>query len=296
MIRSEGLKSLARNYRNGGLSSGWGYLRSRRIRRLLPAITRDLSRSPHELHFLTGHARLTMALWMAASWMLVTKEIPGFIIHDDGSLTDQDEHLIRRLLPASRVIRAEESDMAIRRTLHAYPLCLRCREYSLMTRKFFDIFQFSNSRKLLTIDTDILFFRRPHQILEWLESEKNTSLFLRDVDDVSLPAAESYLSSKGIPLTRSVNCGIIAVHSEIFDFALIEDALGTTDFLNSDPWFIEQSLYAMCASAKGIVDLLPSEYIMSLSTHVEKESVCRHYVGAIRHTFYSEGLRMIKNH
>src|SRR5207244_6195553 len=54
-------------------------------------------------------------------------------------------------------------------------------------------------------------------------------------------------------------------------------------------WRIEQTLYALCSSRFG-VELLPERYDIRLSEGINNSS-CRHYVGAIRHLFYGEGIR-----
>ena len=56
-------------------------------------------------------------------------------------------------------------------------------------------------------------------------------------------------------------------------------------------WRIEQTLYALCSSRYG-VELLPEEYDVFLKGNVG-ERPSRHYVGAIRHEMYREGMRKL---
>jgi hypothetical protein len=71
---------------------------------------------------------------------------------------------------------------------------------------------------------------------------------------------------------------------------LIEKCLARTQVLSGDQWFIEQTLYAVAVSVHGRVELLPKEYAMSLESHCSTKALSRHYIGAIWHLFYSEGL------
>jgi hypothetical protein len=56
-------------------------------------------------------------------------------------------------------------------------------------------------------------------------------------------------------------------------------------------WRIEQTLLALCSARFG-VELLPSEYRISLTCGAEN-CVAKHYVGAVRHLMYSEGMRRL---
>ena len=56
-------------------------------------------------------------------------------------------------------------------------------------------------------------------------------------------------------------------------------------------WRIEQTLFALCSSRFG-VELLPSEYDVHLEGGING-SPSRHYVGAIRHKMYGEGIKQL---
>ena len=56
-------------------------------------------------------------------------------------------------------------------------------------------------------------------------------------------------------------------------------------------WRIEQTIYALCSARFG-ASLLPDEYSVRLKGS-DDALPCRHYVGAIRHLMYSDGIRRL---
>lgn len=248
-----------------------------------------------EIHILSGSERLTMALWMAASWITATGGRWRFVFHDDGTLREQDASAIRRILPGCRVIMDAESREEVQAVLCDYPLSWRCRNLHPLCRKLFDIPHYAHGAHFLTIDTDILFFRKPDRLLQWMQSGKKNVLFLEDVADATLSSAASAAQHFGREIIRKVNTGIVAMPKTAVTFDDLEHCLAKTLLLEEDRWFVEQSLYAVLASLHGDVELLGNEYHMPISGEVPPTAVARHYMGKVRHLFYSEGLpRVVK--
>jgi len=75
---------------------------------------------------------------------------------------------------------------------------------------------------------------------------------------------------------------------------LLEGFLEKTELLKYDRWYVEQTLFALAASLWRDVELLPAEYVMSLAKRCPELAVARHYVGAVRHLFYSEGISRVE--
>lgn len=272
-----------------------GYLRSAEIWRLMPRLVQRLPVEDFEIHILSGRARLTMALWMMVSWMANTGRQWKFVIHDDGSLNAGDSIRFKRIIPHGRVILSKDSNPAINDLLSRHPLCLRCRNLHPLGRKLFDIPLFALQDKLLSIDTDILFYNAPQLLLRWIsESGGDKTIFMEDVKDASLVSVQDARFLFNMELKQKVNTGIIGILKKNLSLDFLEDCLARTGMLNKDRWYVEQTLFAVTASKFSRVELLPAEYVMSLAPQCPANAVARHYVGAVRHYFYSEGLARIR--
>jgi hypothetical protein len=101
-------------------------------------------------------------------------------------------------------------------------------------------------------------------------------------------------SRTGVDLIKRFNSGLGLIHKGSHRLDWIEEFLKLPGILEGHFWRIEQTLQALCSSRFG-VELLPQTYDIRLSGGINN-SPCRHYVGAIRHLFYSEGIRrLLKN-
>lgn len=290
LITKSVIKGLLRNARDGGWHSALGYLASYRIYRLLPSLCQGKPFEDFEIHVLTGRARLTMALWMMASWIVATDRLWRFIVHDDGTLLLSDAELLSKLLPNCRVLLSSETNPQVVRALNHHPLCLQCRNLHPLGRKVIDMPLFASQADLVSIDTDILFYHKPRRILDWMRETDSICLFLEDVKDACLLNPDRTIRLFGVKRDPKVNTGIVAVPKKILCIDFLEECLGKANLLRRDCWYIEQTLYTIAASLHGRIELLPQEYFMALEQPCPSGAVARHYVGANRHLFYSEGL------
>ncbi|MDL5055462.1 hypothetical protein QQ056_18185 [Oscillatoria laete-virens NRMC-F 0139] len=216
------------------------------------------------------------------------------MIHDDGSLSQKYQKELPDLLPGCRVIGSKEAADFIQKRLQNHPLSGECRQIHPLCRKLFDIPLMTTKQKILMIDTDILFFRHPDQILNWLCEPSQHTLFMEDIQDATVNPAFDFARQKGFTMIPKVNTGIVGMNREIYDLDFFEECLAQTDMIKSDRWFIEQSLFALLSSIKGDVEFLDSSYHMELTPACPPDSVARHYMGKVRHLFYSEGIPIVK--
>ncbi|MGH7215472.1 MAG: hypothetical protein ACREIT_11970, partial [Tepidisphaeraceae bacterium] len=83
------------------------------------------------------------------------------------------------------------------------------------------------------------------------------------------------------------NSGLGLIHRGSMRLDWIETFLGMPGIIGHF-WRVEQTLFALCSSRFG-TELLPPEYDVRLGQG-DARAPCRHYVGAIRHLLYREGL------
>lgn len=289
------LKGFARNFRDGGLPSAFKYLRERRIFQLIRCIPESLPRNSQEIHVLIGHERISMLLWMAASLIVASKTRWCFVVHDDGTLQDSDEAVLSDCMPGCRVIRSMESDVVIREELRIFPLLARYRSQHPFGKRLTDFPFFCKSNCVVSIDSDILFFRNPTLFLPVEASQVGQSVFLRDVENTSLITAEAFAAKFQRELAAPLNAGMFAIPSHFMHLEVMEEMLREFSLLDipKSTWFIEQTILGALASLKGDVTLLPKSYQQTLDGALQDDAVMRHYVGKVRHLFYSEGLEKV---
>jgi hypothetical protein len=178
-----------------------------------------------------------------------------------------------------------------RQVLADLPLCRRVCEETLLAPKFFGPLIFAGAPKMLLIDSDIVFFKEPREILDWVDSDSENMFFCGDLSDTAKALRAPLRDKLGVRLWESVNSGICCLCPGRFEFGDTEKFLRELDLLQTlDPWLIEQTLFAIHASASGKGGLLPSTYELSYSPACAPDCVARHYVGKVRELFYTEAV------
>ena len=130
--------------------------------------------------------------------------------------------------------------------------------------------------------------------MRWCAEGAGQCWFNRDVTE-AMPITRAEVREKlGIDTWHCVNSGLCLIECATIDLDLCERALLETSLLNGHIWLVEQSLFAICASARGLGGLLPPEYEVSLAWKARPEAVARHYVGAVRQRFYGDGIARVK--
>jgi hypothetical protein len=141
-------------------------------------------------------------------------------------------------------------------------------------------------------DSDLLFFTEPVEYLERIEdAEYSFNTFNSDVAEAYTVEKEAVEERFGHELASRVNTGLGLVHARSIRREWIEQYLELPGILDGHFWRIEQTLIALCSSRHG-VELLPDEYSVSLAPG-QRTGCFRHYVGAIRHLMYGEGIRRL---
>jgi hypothetical protein len=247
------------------------------------------------IHILCGRDQLDLCAWMLASWGSATGRNWQIVLHDDGSLPSDAETRLCQLGLSVKVIFRAEADNHMAGLLSDFPAAANYRQQHPLALKIFDVPMLTKSDRFLLIDSDLLFFDTPSEILNWVDQTDDDRWFFNaDVADASTITPDEAISLIGSGLWSRVNSGLCLLTKTGFNLDLCERALKESSIFSGNVWRVEQTLFALCATAHGRGGLLPSRYEVSLEAMRQPSAVCRHYVGAVRDHFYSEGIRELK--
>lgn len=250
-------------------------------------------RGEFSVHNLTCHADAEMTLWALKSFSFFSGVSPDIVIHDDGTLTAEDRESFARHLESCVVVERSEADRSLHDALKPFPLCrrMRARPDFHCALKLFDPPFFSSHPMILLLDSDILFFRRPSELLERISQER--PCFNSDYQDAYVATPEEVESSMGIELIRRVNAGLVAARRIDFDLAFMEEYFG---HFASRPCVInwhEQTLQAALLSRAG-AERLPEGYQIS-KMELGPETISHHFVtDGSRPGFFLRGVRKLR--
>jgi hypothetical protein len=208
------------------------------------------------------------------------KTVPIYL-HDDGSLTDCDIELLNTL-ENIKIIDRKYADSKIEKYIknHKYSLQYRLGRNNINLWhkiKLFDYYYLSESKKILCIDTDLLFINRPKVLIDYIIS--GTPFYFPDIQN----AYCFNKSEEEVLYLDKVNTGIIFIPSEnYYNIDDIEFALSNLikDNTNNFPSWIEQSAFAHMFYKQNKYTSLPSEkYRIPFFQTIDIDKIeCLHFV------------------
>jgi hypothetical protein len=246
-----------------------------------------------EIHALTSKQDWLNLVWSLKSFYRASERRYALCIHDDGTLDEEGRGHLRRHFPDARLIDRAEADRRMERVLRDYPRCRQFRFSNLFAPRIFDFGAYLDGSRILQLDSDVLFFAAPVELLRRVEDLsycKNT-VNCDIASAYTVDAATAGREAK-VELVERFNAGLGLIHRDSLRLDWIEEFLAIPGIVGHF-WRIEQTLFALCSSRFG-VQLLPPEYDVYLASGLD-DRPSRHYVGAIRHLMYREGMaRLVK--
>lgn len=262
-----------------------------RILKINKVLEKPINNNDFSIHLLTCHRDLTILLWSLASFYRVINTVGQLYAHSDGSLTDVDIKKIKLFFPKAIIIKPEHLHKNYIEKFNDYPNIKKYRfekiEKFKLLFKLLDPFFISPCKKVLIIDSDLIWLKRPTEIENEINNNKNESLMMY-CKKGGCPVYFKFNKAINNELAK-YNSGIVLYNKSNFSLDRLEDYF---DKLNNDSrnnHFIEQAGYAYCL--ENLKDLDEHKYM--IKGKMDERVVMRHYTGPRRHHFYAEGLKVI---
>lgn len=211
-----------------------------------------------ELHMLIGKRHVGMCLWAIKSFLHFSGQRYRVVLHDDGTLRQEDISTLSEHLPNARVIRRVDADKEMADKLANYPLCKtfrfsvvetanhRGQKYNMfiMSLILLDINLLSDAEKIMILDADVLFFKKPVELINWINDQNdNSSLF-------SVERFRPYRDKKNrlqfdLKPSETLNSGLLCYNPKtILDLPTLEKWISENrDLMYTSPVF-EQLAYS----------------------------------------------------
>lgn len=262
------------------------------IHKLPPLVVPIATPENVAIHLLTSCHEWREALWAIRSLLFQLGHPLPVVIHDDGSLHVNAINRMKAVLPGLKFIPKAEADIAAEQKLSDFPECRLARRQSVMGIKLFDPW-ISGEEDVILIDSDVLWFSRPVELLDWLAGSRKQNLWNGDLASAYSVDPQQIEHFFQVKLQPCINAGIGCIARASFDFTALETFL-RHERETRHPWLMEQTSYAYLSSRYG-TRLLPKSYAVGTpaGSPGPAELVAKHYVGSIRSDFYSEGLSYV---
>lgn len=186
--------------------------------------------SEFELHIVTSERDFLMAMWCLKSFYFYSGFKAKLVIHDDGTLSDDSINAFRDHFINCEVIKKKAADLELARALKDYQFISKYRFSNFIpnSMKLLDALFFSSSNKILILDSDVLFFKKPDELINNIKNNKG--FFMRDCQtSYSLPLS-TLERLFNIKIKENVNCGIVYwPDKKYYDLNIIEQYLREMD-------------------------------------------------------------------
>jgi len=261
-----------------------------RERQELPLLDKRVS-----LHMVLSHSGVTMGQLTLRSLEHHSGYLWSPCLHDDGTLTDADVWELERNFPDARVIRRADAERELAEALRDYPHCLENRVKHPWFLKVFDTWHFAQGNRYVVLDSDIVFFRRPDFVLDWIGSCDETFWFMEDTKEKYSSDRAGLEAAMGFSIWQRVNSGLDLMVKSGVEMSLAETFLERCAPLAREFHFLEQTFFAVAGSRWGKGGTLPREYEISWTNFRRKSAVCRHYVGDFKNdALFIEGASVFR--
>ena len=275
------LSALAQSRRAGGPWQQWLDLRGeaamRRAAATLPPRNRP-AEAAAEVWFLTGQRFWHQTAFCAWSLLQHSSDTvqPCFI--DDGSFDDALVAESLRLFPGATVRRAAGIEAQLDQTLPAakFPALRAQRRTYIHLRKFTDVHAGGRGWRLV-LDSDMLFFRRPDALLEWLAAP-DRPVHMIDVHDAYGYPATTLAELAGRSVPACVNVGVCGFRSDTIDWEQLEAWTAQLLARHGTSYYLEQALVALLATAADPLRLPRADYLL-----MPDIAECQHPTAALHH-------------
>ncbi len=244
-----------------------------------------------EVHVLTWRKDYINLIWSLKTFYALSEKRFPLVIHD-GGLHNRHKHILLKHFPEARIIDKTLADKEVGDFLEEMGLS-KSKEYRLTnvaSLKLFDYKHYSSAKRIIHIDSDIVFFKKPTEFLDYIDD--SLSVFNKDMNYAYSIAPTALEELVGEHVPHLINSGLFIVDVESLNLELTEMCLNQSAELFSNKWVTEQTLHAICATKYGY-QFLSKDYLISTHRGLPEDIVCKHYTGFFRPLFYQEGLHEV---
>jgi len=220
-----------------------------------PAVS-CVSHGRPEIHSLICHRDAYNYILMIKSLLRFYNDVT-VVVHDDGSLTKKDKDTIRKHVKNINIIDRDYADVKIDKILDHYPNCRRYRDAYVNALQLFDYVLLCESNKIVSLDSDILFFKKPDTLIDWLRDGKNIIHFW----EPEPRGTRAFLGKLHLDdCFAGVNIGLLCFFKDALNLDLVEQLLSKVETFN---WTTGQCIFPVLLKKQEKRELSffePSQY------------------------------------
>lgn len=180
------------------------------------------------------------------------------------------------------------------------------RELLPLWKKITDIYAYRRKKKILMLDSDIIFYRNPLLLVQWAQGLDKKNYFMDDYKNFYALSNDECFNRYGLVPRKRVNSGLICMNpdalSHMFLSEYVNGVLKICEDRLVEMHCSDQTYYALLFNMLNVrknVSRLPTDYFL-FAKHtighlpVPENPICIHYTGLFMRSMYTDGLRLLQ--
>ncbi|WP_157263321.1 glycosyl transferase [Pedobacter sp. R20-19] len=251
----------------------------------------------YKIYFLTGQNYLYQTLFCALSLTKISKNPFQFILIDDGSFDQELTDQANKQMPGVKIITKEEVDINLESKLPIkdFPYLHYKRKVYPHLKKLTDIHTIVDNPYKLVLDSDMLFWNDPIEIISWLKDPVG-SLYMIDCEESYGFTRQLMESLCQVEIPELVNVGAIGMNSNAINWMALEHWAKTLEETEGASYFLEQALSAMIIAKQKRSILNPESYLVNPEHGKEQLKILGHYVDLSKREYFTEAWKHLDFH
>ncbi len=249
------------------------------------------------IYFLTGKNYLYQTLFCAKSLVNTSQEKFKFILVDDGSFDDQLIERASKQMPGVEIITKDIIRQNVENTLpeEKFPYLHWKRKVYPHIKKLTDVHTLSNNPYKLVLDSDMLFWDEPKEIINWLQNPQGCIHMVDSKESYGYDRKVMQLLS-GKKISSLVNVGAIGCKSSIINWQDLERWAKHLEMNYGASYFLEQALSAMIIAEQQQTILDKDDYIVNPLNTITRDlriNKLHHYVDLSKKFYFEKAWKKI---
>jgi hypothetical protein len=238
-----------------------------------------------EVHNLVCHRDVSIALICLKSLLATSQEKLQIVVHDDGSLTDEDKICLQAGLPNSSLIPRDHADCAMAGSLEMLPTLRKARLQIPHLLKVLDVPILCRSDNVCFVDSDVLFLRAHRGLFEISKTGGVCARFMFDIRTCHGFRLKDFWPLGPVSPIARLNSGLLCIKRNVIDFDWVEavcSRVGLSQILQHRSWF-EQGLWAAIAGRIGCEMVDRSQIATAeIVSQIPQDPIALHFITPVR--------------
>lgn len=247
-----------------------------------------------ELHMLSQEGNLWTLVNSIGSFLVHSKLRPKIVIHSDGSMCEQMILELKSKFSGLEVITPEQAEKLIDKLNIPEINRKRRKSKNIFLMRFIDIPYLSRGKKIMVMGDDILFYKSPQEIIDFVNGKTPYDAIASKCDGtMSLGVDDYYLNKHKLVEKKAdtVNADLILFDKNRFNLDGIAEYFEHT-LMDENYYFMEMAGFASII-AQGNLGFLPLDKY-HIKGKVNQNTVMKHFTSPRRHEFYAYGIDLAR--